>query len=152
TIAQGLRSSARRTPGKVALREGSRELTFAQLLDRVHRVTNGVTDGLGLAEGDHSAILSWNCLEFIELVAGLSEAETAPALLNPRSTPDEIAFVCDDAEARVLFVHPALEEVARAAALSTVERIIVLGEEYKAWLADARATVPTRTAEEHDVF
>ena len=48
---------------------------------------------------------------------GLASVGVAPAMVNSRSTAGELAFICDDAEARVLFVHPTLAEVARDAEL-----------------------------------
>ena len=35
TIASGVRTSAERTPNKIALREGGRELSYARLVERI---------------------------------------------------------------------------------------------------------------------
>ena len=152
TIAEGMRSSARRTPGKVALSEGERELTFSQLVERIDRVSNVALSGLGLRPGEHAALMSPNCLEFVELTCGLAEAGVPAAMVNPRSTPAEAAHVCDDAQARVLFVHPSLEERARSASFATVERIVTIGPEHERLLADARPSRPDARPEEWDVF
>jgi long-chain acyl-CoA synthetase len=145
-IADGVRASARRTPRAVALEEGTRRLTYAALVERIDRVANGAA-GLGLEPGRHAAILAPNCLEYFELTLGLASAGNPPALLNARSKPGEVTAACNDAEARVLFVHRSLEEVARSADLATVERIVVVGGDYEDWLAGAR---PVRPAERHE--
>ena len=92
-----------------------------------------------------------NCLEFVELALGLASAGVAPAMVNPRSTAAELAFICNDSAARVLFVHAALEELARSADLGTVEHVIVVGDDYDDWLARARPGAPPCT-EEWDTF
>jgi long-chain acyl-CoA synthetase len=151
-VAQGVRTSAHRAPEKVALREGTRELRYRELVERIDRVSNAVLEGLGLRPGDHAAIMSPNCIEFPELVLGLASAGVAPAMVNYRSTPHDLAFICGDSEARVLFVHREHEELARSAELETVERIIVLGADYDGWLAAARPVRPETCVEEWDLF
>lgn len=151
-VPEGVRASARRTPTKVALREGDRELTYAALQQRIDRVSNAAAFGLQLTRGTHAAIMAPNCLEFVEIVLGLAQVGVAPAMVNYRSSPAELAFICNDAEARVLFVHAAFEEIAREAALETVERVIVLGDEYEQWLALASPGAPSVQIEEWDPF
>lgn len=148
TIADGLRAAAARTPGRLALEESGRQLTFSQLVERVHRVANGIA----LPRGSHAAIFSPNCLEFVEIACGLATAGVAPALVNARSNPAELAHLCDDSEARVLFVHESLEQLARAAELATVERVVVIGRDYDDWLARARPSKPSVDLEEWDDF
>jgi acyl-CoA synthetase (AMP-forming)/AMP-acid ligase II len=137
TIATGMRAAAGRTPAKVALREGNRTLDYASLVERMDRVSALVTEGLGLRPGDNVALLSPNCLEYVEIVAGASCAGVAVATLNPRLVAREIEYICDDCSARILFVHPSLEEMVRALTLDSVERIIVLGDGYEDLLAAA---------------
>ncbi|MXW90371.1 MAG: AMP-binding protein [Rhodospirillaceae bacterium] len=142
TIATGMRAAAERTPEKIALREGERTLTYAALVDRIDRVSAMVTDGFGLGPGDNAAILAPNCLEYIEIVAGASCAGVAVATLNPRLVGREIRYICDDCGARVLFVHASLAETVRDLTLDSVERIVVLGRDYDALLAEARPLRP----------
>jgi long-chain acyl-CoA synthetase len=148
-IASGVRAAARRTPNKVALAEFERELTYAQLTERIARVCNGVS---GLAPG-RVAIMAPNCLEFVEIVLGAALGQAPAAMVNPRNSPEELAFICNDSDARILFVHKSLEEVARSADLPTVERIVVIGGDYETWLGSARpGLVLPAGLEEWDVF
>ena len=151
-VAHGVRASARRGPGKVALQEGERTLTYAQLVERIDRVASGVVHGAGLAPGAHAALMAPNCLEFVEITLGLASAGVPPAMVNYRATAQELAYICDDAEARILFVHRSYEELARSAELRTVERIVVIGGDYDEWLAQARPVRPQVALEEWATF
>ncbi len=152
TIAGGIRSSALRTPEKIALQEAERSLSYRHLVERINRVSNLVLHGLGVRPGDHAALMAPNCLEFVEITCGLAEAGVAAAMVNPRSTSDELAFICDDARARVLFVHASLAELARATAFETVERIVVIGPEYEQEIAASSTAPATVSLEEWDTF
>ena len=78
TIATGIRTAAQRTPGKVALREGERTLTYRQLVERIDRVSAGARHDLGLVPGDRVMLLALNRLEYIEIVAALRDRRGGP--------------------------------------------------------------------------
>ena len=151
-LSTGVRSSARRTPNKIALAQGPREFTYTTLIERFNRVATAAIHDLGLKKGDHAALFSPNCIEFIEIVAGLSDAGVAPAMVPPSVTPPEVEHICNDSGAKVLFVHESVEGIARAAKLDTVERIIVIGKDYDDWIAAAKPDTPNVELEEWDVF
>jgi long-chain acyl-CoA synthetase len=151
-ITDGVRASALRTPQKTALQEGERTLSYAKLVERIDRVGNGVANGLDLDPGRHSALFAPNCLEFVEIALGLASAGVPPAMVNARSTPAELAHIANDSEARILFVHSSLEEVARSSELDTVDRIVVIGGDYEDWLAQSRPVRPDVSCEEWDTF
>ena len=71
----------------------------------------GVVAGLGLGKGDHAAVLAHNRLEYPEMIAGLGSAGLATVTISARSTPAEVAFICADSEARVLFLDPDLDSL-----------------------------------------
>jgi len=151
-IADGIRAAAARTPGKIAIAESGRRLSFRALVERIDRISNLAHAGLGLRKGDFAAVLLPNRLEYMEIVCGLSSAGVSVATIGPAAPPPEIRFVCDDSRARVLFVAPELEEAARAAAPAAVERIIVVGPAYETLLASAAATRCRVDVTESDVF
>ena len=158
TISEGLRTAAACNPDKVAFSEEGRTTTYTQLQGRINQVSNAVRVGLGLTTGDHAALMAPNCTEFIEITCGLAEAGTPPAMIGPRSTATELAYVCNDSGARVLFVHADNEEVARSAPLETIEHIIVIDRErrakdnYEDFIARAKTSRPNVVLEEWDVF
>jgi long-chain acyl-CoA synthetase len=147
-IGTGVRAAARRTPGKIALAEGMRHLTYAQLEARLRRVSAGVA---AVAPG-HTAIMAPNCLEFIEIVLGAALGRAPSAMVNPRSSAEELAFICEDSQARILFVHHALEELARSADLPGVEQIVVIGEPYETWLGSAHPAALVEGLQEWETF
>jgi long-chain acyl-CoA synthetase len=152
TISSGIRASAARTPSKVALSEEKRSLTYAQLVERIDRVETLAAVGLKLKPGEHVALMSPNCIEFIEIVCGLADAGLATAMVNPRLTAKEAAYICNDSQAQVLFVHASLEEVARAAKLETVREIVVIGKDYEQRLAASPPQTTHLPIAETDIF
>ena len=138
TVSSGIRSAAARTPGKTALVCGERSRSYAQLRDAMNRVANAVT-GLGLRAGENAAIIAPNCLEYIEIVCGVSDIGAAVATPNPKLTAIELAQICNDAQARILFLHPECEERIDRALLETVQHVVLLGAPYEALLARASA-------------
>ena len=150
-VSTGVRASQTRTPDRVAVTDDHRSFTYTQMVDRFNR-TGSLAKGLGLKHGDHVAIMSTNCVEYLEIVCGMADVGVASAMVSPQATPREVAYICNDAEARILFVHKSLEEVARAAKLDTVKRIIVIGGDYEDVLQQARPEEPDWTVGQQDVF
>jgi long-chain acyl-CoA synthetase len=152
TMASGIRANLARDPAKVALICGDRQLTYAQLVARIDRVSCLAAHVLGLRKGDRAAIVAANCLEYIEIVDGLAEAGVAVATPNPKQTAREIGYILDDCGARVVFVTPQTEPLVRAADCAAVERIVVIGPEYESLLAEARPGAALPLVEEWDAF
>lgn len=150
-IADGMRSAAFRTPDKIAIREGDRSLSYRKLVERIDRVSH-MAVGLGLGKGDFAAIQCRNRLEYLELVAGLSSAGVACATIGPAAPAPEVRFICENAGARVLFVDEALAEQARDCIPSSVERVVVMGQDYEPLLNEARSTRLDANVTEHDIF
>ena len=152
TIAAGIRASVERTPAKTAMIEGERSLTYSQLVRRIDRITAATAEGLGLVKGDHVAMMMPNCLEFMEIVCGLSEAGVAPAMVPPMADVAEVRQIVVDSGAKAVFTHGSLEEVARAAAGDLVEDFVVVGGNYDDWLSRARDGYCGPPVDEEDVF
>lgn len=150
-LSSGLHAAASRTPRKTALICDGRRLTYGELAERVNRVAGGAA-ALGLRKGDRVGVFAPNCIEYPELVVGLSDAGIVVATLNPRSTAHELTAACDDCGARLLFVHPSLAATAHAARFASVEQIIVLGDAYEAWLDASVRSAPLDSLEESDPF
>ena len=151
-ISTGVRASALRTPAKIALSTPDKTVTFAALVERLNRIGHYASTELGLTRPCNVALMLPNSIEFLALVLGLSDVGITPAIVNPQASAREVGYICNDSRAHVLFVHPSLEPVPRAAALTTVARIVVLDDTYDAALASADATEPTVPVEETDIF
>jgi long-chain acyl-CoA synthetase len=140
-LSGGLRVSAARTPSKIALICAQQRRTYAELLERVNRVGARLA-GLGFGPGDRAMVIAPNCIEYPELICGVADAGGIIATLSPRCTTAEVSAAINNCRARVLFVHAANMGQVDRAALPSAEHVIVLGEEYEAWL---RAADPTRS-------
>lgn len=138
SVAGGIRAAMGRDPGKVAVRHGGRERTYRDLVDRIDRVSAWMLDGLKLEPGTHGAILAGNCIEYLEIVAGAAKAGIPLATVNPRLSPRETAGICDDAEARVLFVDAERAELAWDTDFESIEQVFVIGDDLERRLAEAR--------------
>ena len=102
TIGTGILAAAARDPDKIALVDGARRYTYAALVDRMARLADAVHARFGLAHGDHVAIVGPNSSEYLEVLAGLSEAGLACATLSHRLNATELGDICTDACAKVL--------------------------------------------------
>lgn len=151
TIFDGVFAAAKRQPEKVALIERDRRLTFRTLAGRARRVAAGAH---AMAGGTrcHTAVMLPNCLEFMEIVGGLATAGLAPAIVNHQSTANELANICNNAEARILFAHADQEEVVRQARLDTVATIILVGRDYEDWLGRCQDRAADYGVQEWETF
>jgi acyl-CoA synthetase (AMP-forming)/AMP-acid ligase II len=128
-----------RQPGALAMSFAGTNRTWAQLAQRV-RCNAAAQRAAGLAPGDRIAVLDLNHPSCLELTLACAQVGTANAVINFRLAPAEIAYVINDAKARILFVGPEFAAAAEALRpkLPTVERVIRIGgpeDEYEGWLA-----------------
>lgn len=148
----GVRAAMKRNPTKVAARHNYNEKSYAELVDRFDRVTSGILSDLGVAQGQHAAIISKNCIEFVEIVLGSSQAGVGIATINPKLAPPELVAICDDAEARVVFADADVAPVLRDQEFATVRSIVEIGPEYEEWLAKQSALAEQPIVDEWDTF
>jgi long-chain acyl-CoA synthetase len=121
----------------LALDDGTRRRTRAEFADRVARQARLLREGLGLAPGDHAALLIGNRVEAVEGVLAAIHAGVWMTPINWHLTEPEIAYVLRDSGARVLFTDPEHEATARAAAPGGMT-VLVAGDELERALATAR--------------
>ena len=89
--------------------------TYGHLYRRVKRLGN-VLDHLGVRPGDRVGTFAWNHYQHLELYFGIPGAGAVCHTLNIRLFPDQLAFIINHAEDKVIFVDgsllPLLERVA----------------------------------------
>jgi fatty-acyl-CoA synthase len=111
--------------------------TYADFAVRTRRLA-GALRGLGVAPGDRVATLAWNHHQHLEAYFGVSMTGAVLHTLNLRLHPDELTFIVNDADDRVVLVDetllPLWEKIAPKA---RVERVVVIGDEYEGLLAEA---------------
>src|SRR6202040_2975664 len=132
-----LRYAEQQFPNKLGIVCGDVRLTYAQVADRVRRLA-GSLHSLGVAPGDRVAFLSMNCHRLLEAYYGVLDAGAVLLPLNIRLAPHELAFILNDAGAKVLFLEkdflPVVESFRQN--VSKVETFYLLdGAPQSDWLA-----------------
>ena len=120
-IANGIREFAAGSPGRLAVIDGERTATFAELHERSNRIAQMLL-AAGLEPGAHVAFLSGNRLEYPEVAAGIAKAGMVMIPLNPRSAAPELAFVTAHADTAALVLDDALAASAAASAATCAAR------------------------------
>ena len=127
-IHESLTRAARLYGDFPAVVDGATRLTYQELDDRVTRLAAGL-QGLGLASGEHVAILALNSFRYTEVYHGVPRAGMVLAPINTRLSPRETEFILNDGDVKALIVGeaflPAFEEI--RAGLPNLRHLIVLG-------------------------
>ena len=109
-LANHLFRSARRLPGQPAVIERDRiEHTYATLARRTLALAGALRTRLGVVPGDRVALVMRNNAAYVELLYACWAAGATAIPVNVKLHPKEIAFILDDAGARVCFVTEEVE-------------------------------------------
>ena len=81
--------------------------TLGSCARRARRLA-GALAALGVSEGDPVATLLWNQSEHLELYFAVPAMGAVIHTLNPRLFPDELAYIVDDAQDKVIVVDESL--------------------------------------------
>lgn len=122
--------------------------TYRAVNERARRAARRL-DSDGLRLGDRAATLAWNTWRHLEIWYGLLGMGGIYHTVNPRLFPEQIAWIINDAEDRMLFVDltfvPIVEKLRDQ--LKSIEKIVVLtdaahmpdtkldAEPYEQWLS-----------------
>ncbi len=141
---------------------GEARFTYAEFNERCDRLS-GALLRLGILKGDRVAYLSFNCHRLLEAYYGVPQLEAILLPLNIRLSPEELGYILNDAEPRILFFDPELARLVEALRVGakSVEHFIVLqgatpswahSQNYDELLANADpASVDYRTIDENAV-
>jgi fatty-acyl-CoA synthase len=128
----------------ITVEEGADRIsTYAEVGDRTEKLAKALRR-LGVQKEDRVGTFCWNTQEHLEAYFAISSMGAVMHTLNIRLFPEQLAFVINHAEDKVIIVDdtliPLLGKV--AAGLQTVEHIIVVGDGDDTPLRDApRAAV-----------
>jgi acyl-CoA synthetase (AMP-forming)/AMP-acid ligase II len=147
--------TARTNPEKLALIDvpNDRRISYGELEGRVRRLASGLLGTLGASKGDRIAVLSRNCIEYMELYYACARVGLILQPLNWRLGQAELARIIEDGEPQVLACAVDFREVAEGlAAGEGGPRLLCFGPggEYEALLAAASAETPPSVAEVGD--
>src|SRR4051794_35861301 len=118
------------------LRYGERRISWAEMDTRSNEVAAALADE-GVEHGSRLAIIDKNGVEFWELLFGAAKLGAVLVSVNWRLSPNEMATICADAEARVVVVGPDfLPAIEKEEAAPADARPIAIGE-HPPWAGDA---------------
>lgn len=143
------RRFAEARPGEIAIRDEDHAFTWQQVDERLNRAVNGLL-ALDLGPERRVAVFAENAIEtgLANLGGLLAGASVVP--VNFHLTAEEVAYILNDADARVLFADAAtLARAVEAAAASAVHTVIAWGvaaggdhQNWDTWLAGQREAEP----------
>ena len=123
--------------------------TFAGFAGRARRLA-GALRQLGVAGGDRVATLGWNHHQHLEAYFGISMIGAVLHTLNLRLHPDELAFIVNDADDRVVLVDESLLPLwEKIAPRTRVKHVVVIGGAYESLLAGAEPFHDDRDLDEN---
>ena len=111
--------------------EGSMVRTnYRQVHARAKRVSNALK-AMGVQQGDRIGTLAWNTPRHLEAWYGIMGIGAVCHTLNPRLHPDQICWIINHAEDRVIFVDLTFAEMlaAKIKDAPCVERLVLLTDE-----------------------
>lgn len=88
---------------------------YGEVNRRAKRLANALA-ALGVNAGDRVATMAWNTHRHYELYFGVSGSGAVLHTVNPRLFRDQIAYIMNHADDRVVFVDPNLVQVAESVA------------------------------------
>lgn len=104
--------------------------TFGEAFARVRRLAKALA-AYGINHGDRIGTLAWNDYRHFEIYYGVSCAGCITHTINPRLFHDQISYIINHAQDRLLFVDPQfipiIEKIINE--LLTVEAVVVLVDE-----------------------
>jgi acyl-CoA synthetase (AMP-forming)/AMP-acid ligase II len=106
-----LAGAARRWPNKVAVRTGENRHTFSQLDAQADRLADAL-ESAGVTRGDRVALISKNDPIYYTAQAAVIRLGAAVVPVNWRLAADEIRYIIQDSDPKVLLVGAGYEDLA----------------------------------------
>jgi long-chain acyl-CoA synthetase len=139
---------------RTALRFGERSWTFAELDADASRVAQALR-AQGVGPGDRVAYLDKNSPEYFLLLFGAAKLGAVTVAVNWRLAPPEMAYVIDDAGAKVLAIGEEFLGHLAQMKLPGVSKVLVIGkagehQDFESCMASAPAEDPQAPSDEDD--
>ena len=108
---------------------GLHRYTYGQAHNRIRQLAHAITR-LGMRPGDRVGALAWNTHRQFEMFYGVSGTGAVLHTVNPRLAPEQLVYIINHAEDRLLFVDamtlPIVEKIAPQ--LTTVEAFVMMSD------------------------
>ena len=118
-------------------------LSFAELDARVNRLAHALA-ALGIGEGDHVGTHLYDGNQYVEVTLAAYKLRAVPVNVNFRYVDEELTYLFDNADLKVVVTEPDLERRAAGAAATLAWScpIVVADERYERMLTDQPASAP----------
>jgi long-chain acyl-CoA synthetase len=100
-------------PEQEAFIYGTERVTFAEFNNRVNSLIHALWS-MRVKKGDVLGVLSWNCLEYIDVYGAALKGGFIISPFNARLKANELDYLINYSEANTLFVGPELLELANS--------------------------------------
>ncbi len=112
-------------------------LTYAELDARANRLAHALLD-IGIAPGDHVGCHLYDGNQYVETTLAAFKIRAVPVNVNFRYVDEELEYLFDDADLKLVVTEPDLEDRAGRAAkgLGWPCTVLVADDRYEALLAD----------------
>jgi acyl-CoA synthetase (AMP-forming)/AMP-acid ligase II len=121
---------AEKHPKQKAIIQGDRAFTYKDLDNRINSLANLLVS-LGIKQGDHIAVLLFNCPEYLEIYSACYRIGAAVVGINYRYQPPEILYIINDSKPRILITSEdfvdAIKEIKNDDGFKSVEHVFCTG-------------------------
>ena len=117
------RKRARDRADRIAYVTPARDWTFAEIGELSDRTAQGLVS-LGIGRGDRVAILTKHTAECVALVIAAQKVGAVCMPVNWRLAPDEIRYIVDHGEARLMVADAEFVDVVRSIPMPTVKLLL----------------------------
>lgn len=148
---------ARNRPELPCLTQNDQTTSYGDLDELANRAANGLL-ALDIAQGDRVAVLGENSLEHLVLFMAASKIGAVSVSLNYRLAPSELAFIINDANARVLLALDGMELSLTSLRAQLADDITILSggvantTNWSDWLAQQAVDKPATEASPQDAY
>ncbi|MDO8615607.1 MAG: long-chain-fatty-acid--CoA ligase [Dehalococcoidia bacterium] len=101
--------------------------TYAQLQERVNRLANAL-QSLGVGRGQRVSVMALNSIQYVEIYYACARLGAVFVPLNYRAKREELTYMCNNSETKVLFVGERYLELAASIRpeLTTVQHLVCI--------------------------
>ena len=153
-IAEVVAQVARAAPSRPAVTTGGRTASYAAFWDRTRRIAGALRTTHRLRAGDRVALCMENCGEFFEALFACWTAGLCAVPANAKLHAKEVAFIAENAGARLLFttagLHGALSGL--AGAVDGLDAVLCVEDQAYAAMARSDPAPVHQAAPEDDAW
>ena len=118
---------------------GSRRCSYAEVCARALRLGSALETRLRIRPGDRVATLAWNDVRHLELYYAISGIGAVCHTINPRLFEDQLVYILNHAQDRVLFTDPVFLPLVQKLRprLDALETVVVMSDQAGSGEAEA---------------